>query len=192
MTETSSGPDVTIRRIDVETARTMRDQLADLYEIAYADKLDGAFRSRTRFLERLDAHLDRDTDLVTAEHADELIGYIYGFPLPPGTGWWTGFDGHLPDDLAALTKAGKVFAIAELMVTPPWRRRGIARRLHDALLAHRSEAIATMLVDPANTAAMAAYEAWGWRPIGHVQPFPDSPHFESRILVLNPSSRHGQ
>jgi ribosomal protein S18 acetylase RimI-like enzyme len=184
MTPDVSAAGYQVRELDADNARAIRDRLADLYELAYADKLDGAFRSRPRFLDRLDAHLARDGfAMVTAEHDGTLIGYTYGFPLPPDTGWWTHFVGELPAHVADLTRRGALFAIAELMTVPDWRRRGVARRLHDALLAGRPEMTATMLVDPTNTPAIHAYDSWGWKEIGAVQPFPDSPRFQARLRL---------
>lgn len=178
-----------LRRLDSDEARAIRETLADLYERAYADKLDGAFRSRGRFLERLDAHLERDgTEMVAANDGSQLVGYIYGFPLPRDTGWWSGFEGQLPTGVQDATKAGRVRAIAELMVVPERRREGIARRLHDALIEGWQTGaadLATMLVDPANTPARSAYVSWGWEMLGHLKPFLDSPRFEARVLGLD-------
>jgi len=162
----------------------MRETLADVYERAYADKLDGAFRSRGRFLERLDTHLERPgTELVAAYKSNELIGYIYGFPLPNDSGWWRGFEGELPPEVAQVTAEGAVRAIAELMVVPEQRRQGVARRLHDSLMeTWHGGGLATMLVDPANAPARLAYVSWGWELLGYLKPFPDSPRFEARVL----------
>lgn len=181
------GAAVELRRLGADQARAIRETLADIYERAYADKLDGAFRSRGRFLERLDAHLERDgTELVAAHTGNELVGYIYGFPLPAATGWWKGFEGELPPEVAQATAEERVRAVAELMVVPERRRQGIAEQLHDALLeGWRDEGIATMLVDPANTPARSAYVSWGWELLGHLKPFQDSPRFESRIKSLD-------
>ncbi len=178
---------VELRRLNEDEARALRETLADVYERAYADKLDGAFRSRGRFLERLDAHLSRPgVDLVAAYKGSELVGYIYGFTLPAGTKWWDSFHGDLPPEVVEATKQGRMRAIAELMVVPKQRRQGIARRLHDELVrGWQGEGYATMLVDPANTPARTAYKSWGWTLIGHEQPFEDSPRFESRLFPLS-------
>ncbi|MEK8173506.1 GNAT family N-acetyltransferase [Streptomyces sp. M19] len=91
--------------------------------------------------------------------------------------------GRLPREVPArvldLTGQGQVFAISELMVRPAWRRQGIARVLHNALLTDRPEELATILVDPKNTPARSAYYAWGWKKLGDIQPFDNSPVFES-------------
>lgn len=182
---------VELRRIPADEARAMRETLADVYERAYADKLDGAFRSRGRFLERLDAHLERPgTELVALFKRNALIGYIYGFPLPNDTGWWRGFEGELPSEVEQATAEGAVRAIAELMVVPEERRLGNARHLHNTLMdAWHGEGFATMLVDPANIPARSAYVSWGWELLGHLKPFSDSPRFESRILRLDRANR---
>lgn len=183
-----TGRDINLVRYEARFARGLREPLADIYERAYAEKLDGQFRSRVRFLERLDAHLKRDgVVLIAAYDGDELVGFIYGFPLPPETGWWQGFEGELPPEVATATAEGRVRAVAELMVVPEHRRQGIARQLHNALIkdwSGESEGLATMLVDPANEPARSAYASWGWWLLGHLQPFLDSPRFESRALAL--------
>ncbi|GAA1775447.1 hypothetical protein [Actinomadura chokoriensis] len=43
---------------------------------------------------------------------------------------------------------------------------------------------ATLLVREDNESAQRAYARWGWRKAGKVQPFPDSPHFDSMIIDL--------
>lgn len=73
------------------------------------------------------------------------------------------------------------------MVRPQWRRRGYATALHDALLRHRAEARATLLVRPDNTAAHRAYRSWGWRKIGELQPFDDAPIFDAMVVDLHVS-----
>ncbi|MGQ0719558.1 MAG: GNAT family N-acetyltransferase [Pseudonocardiales bacterium] len=71
------------------------------------------------------------------------------------------------------------------MVRPQWRRRGYASALHDALLRHRHEERATLLVRPDNTAAHHAYRSWGWHKIGELQPFDDAPIFDAMVLALH-------
>ncbi|WP_405936236.1 GNAT family N-acetyltransferase [Streptomyces sp. NBC_00726] len=172
--------DWTFRRLDGAQADKNRELLADVYEEAYAEKLDGAFRSRDGFLDRLSAYVQRPGfELVQALDGDDLLGYIFGFAIAPTGTWWGGFHGDVPADVLDLTKASKVFAISELMVRPQARRQGIARLLHDQLLAGRSEALGTILVDPNNTPARSAYYAWGWEKLGDIQPFENSPVFES-------------
>lgn len=177
--------DVDFHRLDGKEAKSRRETLADVYEEAYAEKLDGAFRSRAGFLDRLDAYVQRPGfDLVTAHRDGKLVGFIFGFGIAPSGTWWGGFKGAVPERVVELTTQEKVFAISELMVRPAYRRHGIARRLHDELLAARSETLGTILVDPKNTPARSAYYAWGWEKLGDIQPFDNSPVFESLAKQL--------
>ena len=59
-----------------------------------------------------------------------------------------------------------------------------AQALHDELLGHRPEARATLLVAEDNAPAQRAYATWGWRKLGKLQPFPDSPHYDALVLDL--------
>jgi ribosomal protein S18 acetylase RimI-like enzyme len=174
--------DYELRRHGATDVELIYETLADAYEAAYAERLDGGFRSRRSFLERLDAHRQRDGfELVGGLQAGTLIGFMYGFTLHPHTEWWSGFEGELPAEIAALTRAGNVFAVAEMVTRPAWQRRGVAHNLHDALVGGRIEAVATLLVDPTNEPALSAYRAWDWELIGFIQPYPDAPRFESRV-----------
>ena len=78
----------------------------------------------------------------------------------------------------------RTFALTEIMIRGPWRRQGYARHLHDALLRNRKEERATLLVLPDNAPAKAAYAAWGWRKLGELKPFEDSPTYDSMIVSL--------
>ncbi|WP_424890462.1 GNAT family N-acetyltransferase [Streptomyces sp. XH2] len=174
--------DLKLRRLSGKEADGEREVLADVYEEAYAEKLDGAFRSRPAFLDRLSAYVQRPGfELVASEDGSALVGYVFGFAIAPAGSWWGGFRGELPEEVRRLTEQGKVFAISELMVRPAWRRRGIARLLHDRLIASRTEELGTILVDPKNIPARSAYYAWGWEKLGDIQPFDNSPVFESLV-----------
>lgn len=61
------------------------------------------------------------------------------------------------------------------MVRPRWRKTGVSKLLHEALLADRPEALAVLLVDSDHPKVQRLYETWGYRKVGSRQPFPDSP-----------------
>lgn len=121
--------------------------------------------------------------LVIAEHDGQPIGCAYGHQLHPRTQWWEGALEPLPSEVTA-EWAGRTFALIDLMVTGPWRRRGVAEALHGVLLAGRTEQRVTLLVDPVNEPACQAYAKWGYTVVGRIQPLPDSPRFEAMVKRL--------
>ena len=40
------------------------------------------------------------------------------------------------------------------------------------------------MVLPDNTPAQAAYVSWGWRKLGNLKPFDDSPTYDAMVLPL--------
>ncbi|GAA3387106.1 GNAT family N-acetyltransferase [Cryptosporangium minutisporangium] len=172
------------RAYDTAGVREMQDELFALYAEVYADQLSDPFYSVERFADRFAGHSNRSTfRLVTGRIGTELIGYAYGGPLSANTQWWRGLREEIPPDV--LTEDGsRTFALNEIMVKASWRRRGIARSLHDMLLDGRPERRATLLVDPANTPARTAYLSWGWQILGPLQPFPDAPVYDALVVDL--------
>ncbi len=173
-----------VRMYGSADARTHAGRLVEVYADVYADKIDDPFFSVQRFAERLERHQSvASHTLVTGEVEGALVGYAYGACLGPRTLWWDGLREPYPPDLVRET-GDRTFALNEIMVREAWQRRGIARRLHDALLGGRPEERATLLVEQENTPARTAYERWGWREVGHLQPFPDAPVYVSMVLGL--------
>jgi GNAT superfamily N-acetyltransferase len=82
----------------------------------------------------------------------------------------------------------RTFAFREILVRRAYQRQGYGRRLHDVLLADRSEERATLLVRRDNPARQI-YLGWGWTLVGRLQPFPDSPRFDSLVLPIKTSAR---
>jgi GNAT superfamily N-acetyltransferase len=121
--------------------------------------------------------------LVVAKFVDEPVGFTFGHQLSPGTRWWDGLLGEVERDVAE-ERPGRTFAVIELAVLQAFRERGVARELHAHLLANLREERATLLVRPEATPAHRAYQAWGYRPVGKLQPFPDGPTYESMIKSL--------
>ncbi|MET8012848.1 GNAT family N-acetyltransferase [Streptomyces sp. NPDC005271] len=80
----------------------------------------------------------------------------------------------------------RTFALSELNVRRPWRGAGIARRLHDALIADRAKERATLLVHAAHSKVVALYEQWGYRTIGKTVPFDGAPLLYAMARRLRP------
>ena len=110
-------------------------------------------------------------------------GFGFGHQLVPETKWWQGATEPI-DDAVTREYPNRTFAIIELAVLPEFRRRGIARALHDSLLSGHSEERATLLVRPEAKAARAAYESWGYTRVGSIRPWPTAPVYNAMVLDL--------
>ncbi|GAA1394385.1 GNAT family N-acetyltransferase [Catellatospora coxensis] len=181
----SHHPDLRITTHDAAgLAAHMDDVLATFAEVYAHEVATDPFFSLARYGERLNAYASRaGFSLVMGYLGNELVGYALGFRLPAGSGWWSGLQDHVDPEM--LNEDGtRTVAICEIMVREQFRRRGYARRLHDAFLHDRTESRATLLVDPTNTPAKAAYLSWGWQRLGGVRPFADSPTYDGMLLTL--------
>lgn len=171
---------------DAHAAGQLAGEIADLYRAAYGaaePQASSPFYSRDRFLERLDRYrAGRGFTLITArDTSGALVGFFYGYVLPPGARWWAPLEPRPPAELIEET-GYRTFAINDMVVRPDWRRRGLAREMHARARAVHSGKRFTLTVRPDNTPARTAYLAWGYRILGTQQPFPDSPVFETMIL----------
>lgn len=121
--------------------------------------------------------------LALATEGGHAVGFAFGHPLTPSSRFWQGF---LEPPPAGLTDepGGRTFALFELAVLATARRRGWARRLHDALLRGRPESRVGLLCRPEAAAAQAAYRSWGYRPVGRVRPGPDTPVYDALVRPL--------
>jgi GNAT superfamily N-acetyltransferase len=179
------GPaELTLTSYTAADLKPLRQVLVDVYEDVYRDQLRDPFFSTPRYWERLEGYATRQGFSITiGELEGQPVGYALGYTLPSGSGWWRGLQADI--DEAELHEDGtRTFALTEIMVREPWRRRGYARRLHDHLLADRKEERATLLVLPDNTPAQAAYSSWGWRKLGGLKPFDDSPTYDAMVVRL--------
>lgn len=119
--------------------------------------------------------------VVVARDAGRVIGFTFGHELGEHTGWWSGALGPLEVD--TVEWPGRTFAVIELAVLADYRRRGIAARLHAALLADVKVERVTLAVRPEVEAAPAreAYAAWGYRKVGQIRPYTDAPVYDAMV-----------
>jgi ribosomal protein S18 acetylase RimI-like enzyme len=178
--------DLTVERLDAAGLRAMREEVLAVYRQVYADQLDDPFRTPERFWERLDAYASREGfGMAAGRVGGELVGFALGYALPARSRWWEHLRGEHESGVDFTREDGRrTFAFNELMTAPAWRGRGFAHALHDELLADRPEQRATLLVRPDNEPARSAYLRWGWRVVGTIQPFPDSPVFDALLRDL--------
>jgi GNAT superfamily N-acetyltransferase len=123
--------------------------------------------------------------LVIARCGDVPVGYAFGYPLPPDTGWWMAMDEETSAEFAAET-GERTLGIVELAVRAGWRRQGVAARMHAQLLEGLGVERVTLAMrpDPEAAPAHAAYAAWGYRQIGHWRPAADEPVSHIMLLTL--------
>lgn len=122
--------------------------------------------------------------LVLAHASHEAIGFAFGFRLSPDTDWWDGLLDPLP---AGQTREhdGRTFVIIELAARASYRRQGVGRALHRALLADRLEERVTLLARPEARPAQAAYASWGYRPLGRLRPALNAPVYIAMVRDLH-------
>ena len=178
---------VTVRRCGARTALARAQEVVDVHAEVHADLPFGrdryfgsdAFRRRLRIGAWQPGF---ELCLAETEHG-EIAGLLYGWALPAYTRWWQPLAAGLPAELTAEDGSRSVF-IQEIMVRAPWRRQGVARRMHDFFLAGRGERRGLMCVLPGNEPAAGAYRRWGWRTVA-TGPFgPDEPVFDCLVLDL--------
>ena len=128
--------------------------------------------------------------LVEARHGGYLGGYASGMPLRPSTSWWRYLTTPLPPEVTA-EHSGRTFALTELLVRASWRRQGIARELHDIILAGRTQERATVTIAPGADAAQSAFRAWGWRKLARTRgDGPAGPVLDVLVMDLPPVVRN--
>jgi ribosomal protein S18 acetylase RimI-like enzyme len=174
-----------------EQAHLRRDTVDDIFQRSYVDAIASGdpFDSPAEFMRRFDAYTNpsrsRGFELVVAYLDGTPAGQTWGWPLNPGAAWWGGL--HLDDgDQSEFTRetGERTFALSEIMVCAEHTGRGLARALHEELLGGRPEQRATLLVEPDNDRAYAAYRKWGWVRVGWLRPsWESAPTFD--VLIHN-------
>jgi GNAT superfamily N-acetyltransferase len=164
------APELTFQLADGPRAAEHAGEFEALHAEVYGDPPYGlSEEDAARFADRFRVQR-RQPGFVLAEarSGDYLVGYAYGMPLRPSTSWWRSLTAPLPDDITT-EHPGRTFALVELLVRAPWRRQGVGRDLHDAILRNRPEERATLIVAPAATAAQNASQQWGWHKVARTR-----------------------
>ncbi|MGH3328757.1 MAG: GNAT family N-acetyltransferase [Streptomycetales bacterium] len=160
---------VAVHHWDGEGAGTQLDAILPAYEEVYVEPpyREGP-REVSEFVERFKRQAKRPGfRVVLARDGAEVVGFTFGYRLPRDTLWWDGLLPPLPETFTRET-GERTFVIIELAVRKPWRRRGIAARLHAKLLdgVAVERVTLTMRPEPEAAPAQAAYAAWGYRKWG--------------------------
>jgi ribosomal protein S18 acetylase RimI-like enzyme len=170
--------EMTFQLLDGAQAAEHAAELQALHAEVYADDDAGRFADRFRVQRRQPGFV-----LAEARSGGYLVGYAAGMPLRPATSWWRGLTAPLPEEITA-EHPGRTFALVDLLVRAAWRRQGVARTLHDLILADRPEERATVTVLPDATAAQHALRSWGWRRVGRTRDPEDPRSPVSDVLVV--------
>jgi ribosomal protein S18 acetylase RimI-like enzyme len=183
--ETEPADAVTLRRHGPRAALALRETVVEIHAEVHAELPFGRDRyfGSEAFRGRLMVGVWQPRfELCLAEtHDGRVAGLLYGWALPPYTRWWRPVEAVLPPELTAEDGERSVF-IQEIMVRTPWRRQGVARRMHDFFLAGRTERRGLMCVLPDNEPAVGAYRRWGWRTVVTAPFAPDEPTFDCMVL----------
>lgn len=172
--------DITFRQVDGQQAAADFGELRALYSEVYAEpQYESGEEHADLFAERFEVQRRQEGfALVEARDGTDLAGLAFGVTLQPSTPWWNNLTTALPREVT-VERPGRTFALVEMLVRAPWRRRHVARGMHDLLLHDRPEERATLTVLPAAAPAQAAYRKWGWHRVAQKRnPLPGSPLFD--------------
>lgn len=184
-------PDITVQLGTAAMARKRIVPICQLYQAVFSqppfNRTAEQYAQQRQQLEQLLKNPSFGISLAWSE--GELIGFLYGYTLPPNTHWWKGFLTSVDPDVLK-EHDGRTFALIYLAVAYEWRRQGIGRRLVETLLAHRAEERATVSAIPNAKATQAFYRSLGWHYVGRQQGVPGevSSLFDTYILSLKPST----
>jgi GNAT superfamily N-acetyltransferase len=159
---------------------TVRGDLLDVYAEVRAPLLHLANYAVSSFGERLDRHAaEPGFQAVLAYEGQNPVGYVYGNRIEDGDRYWQRTH-PVPSEKYTAQAA---VALKEIGVRTAWRGTGVARRIHDAFLADRSERYVTLMVNQAagDGKVHALYRSWGYEDLGYSQPSPASPHLTVMI-----------
>jgi len=178
-------PAVTYERFEGQEAAGQLDAFLPAYEEVYAEPPYSEGPSDVaQFIDHYLRHVRQPgMRLIIARDSQDVVGFAYGYFLPRNTTWWKHVQRPLPDDFTR-EDGSRTWVILELAVRKPWRRLGIAARLHALLLAGLPVQRVTLTVrpEPEAAAAQAAYEAWGYKHVDVSHPWEDAPFYNTMIL----------
>jgi ribosomal protein S18 acetylase RimI-like enzyme len=144
-----------LTRAEVSTLLADSEQLVAVWPDATGERLDVIVRR----------HLEREGFRFFAEHdeAGRLAGLAYGYRGAAGEWWHDLVASAMDEETRARWLVPGHFELVELAVRPDLRRRGIAGRLHDALLEGLDAPTAVLSTEVDNEPALALYRSRGWQ-----------------------------
>ncbi|MFF2198773.1 GNAT family N-acetyltransferase [Streptomyces sp. NPDC058157] len=160
---------------------------ADSFRLIYAEVFAGPpyYETEEDVSAAFDRFRSRTSVLAALATTDdgEPVGMAYGWLVPPQTDWWDRLTEPVPEDVRR-EDGRRTFGLMELAVRAPWRRQGVARRLHEALFATVDAERVLLNVHTENHAAITAYRSWGYRKLGDAHPWPGAPLHDVMLRPL--------
>lgn len=181
---------ITVERMDGAVAA----QAVDAFTLVYAEGFAEPPYSKTskeveanarRFRSQVRKRTFRAALARTGD--GEPVGIAYGYLLSPDTGWWDRLSTPVSDEVRR-EDGHRTFGLIELAVRAPWRRLGVARRLHEAVLTDATEERVLLNARPDVEAAQAAYQSWGYRKVGEARPWDGAAVHDVMVLDLRRTS----
>ena len=161
--------------IEVTAATELTDEFLDLYGAVYAEPpYDDGPDEVAEFAAAWPRIAgEPGFRLVLARDEGALVGFTVGYVLRPDCGWWPRehLSDFAPGDVEEWIGAdgvGRSVGVDELGVRSGWRRRGLARALHDALVVGRRESRVVLWARVDAPVARAVYARWGYRDAARV------------------------
>ncbi|GAB2815548.1 GNAT family N-acetyltransferase [Streptomyces daliensis] len=177
---------ITVEALDGEGAARAEQDFRAVYaevfaEPPYNETADGVASTFRRFRSQTRKPAFRGALARTKD--GEPVGMAFGYPLGSGTGWWGHLTEPVPEEMSR-EDGQRTFGLMEMAVRASWRRHGVARRLHEVLLAGGDEERALLNVHPASEAAQAAYRSWGYRKVGEARPWAGAEPHDVLLLTI--------
>ena len=134
-----------VERPDRESTLTMREEILPVYAASHGDQMRDPWFHPDQFWERLvELYLPgRDFELVVGRVVDEVVGYALGSPRDQHGALWADLRSTYPEWGVPVDPV-PMYMFREFAVHPAHQRKGVGRRLHNALLAHRPEPAAEL------------------------------------------------
>ncbi|MFE3105288.1 GNAT family N-acetyltransferase [Nocardia tengchongensis] len=177
--------EVSVRAVTAVEVAARMDAIGMLYQQGFAVPPNVAESPAEHRASLLRLLADPGFGCALADVDGELVGFVYGYGLHSDL-WWQGLRDPVPEGFTT-EWTGRTFAIIDIAVAAPWRRRGVGAQLMDVLLAGRAEQRATLGMIPGLPAA-AFYAATGWRLVSRQDSPPDagwtSPVFDVYVREL--------
>lgn len=177
---------VTVTRMNGSAAARAENAFRQVYAEAFAeppyeetaDDVSAAFRRFRRQVRKASF-----TAALATTDDGKPVGMAFGYVLGAETGWWDQLTEPVPESMSR-EDGQRTFGLLELAVRAAWRRQGLARRLHDALLHDLGVERVLLNVHPGSKAALAAYRSWGYGKVGEARPWKGADVHDVMVLAL--------